>query len=84
MLSCKEVSRLVSESLDQRLSLWQRMQVWLHLRMCKLCSRFRQQTLFLGRAARHYLSIAGESAPEAQLTATAKDRMKQALRSGAQ
>lgn len=82
MLTCKEVSRLVSDSLDRKLSVWQRAQVWMHLRMCDLCRRFRKQTLFLGVAARHLLTLAEDvDAPaEGRLDAAAKDRIKQALR----
>ena len=57
MLSCQEVTRLVSESLDNNsLTFWQRMQVRLHLLMCSLCSRFRKQAEFLRQAARRYTS----------------------------
>ena len=59
MMSCKEVSRLVSESLDRKLSIWQRMQVRMHLMMCGMCTRFRKQTLFLHAAAKRYLSRHG-------------------------
>lgn len=47
MLSCKEVTSLVSQSLDQKLALRQRMAVRFHLMMCKLCSRYRKQLLFI-------------------------------------
>jgi len=43
MLSCKETARLVSDGLDRRLSLWQRMNLRLHLMMCGACSAYRRQ-----------------------------------------
>ena len=82
MLSCKEVSHLVSESLDRKLSLWQRIQVRLHLLMCRFCSRFRKQSLFLRDAARHYLSAVeeAETGPSTALSPEARDRIKQSLK----
>jgi hypothetical protein len=85
MLSCKEVSHLVSESLDRKLPLWQRVQVRLHLFMCRFCSRFRQQVLFLREAARNYLLAVEETEPTAAATTLspeARERMKRSLRSG--
>lgn len=83
MLSCKEVSRLVSESLDRSLPLWQRAQVWMHLLMCRFCSRFREQTIFLRDAARRYFPASEVTAaqPGVGLSAEARDRIKQSLRS---
>jgi len=82
MMSCKEVSRLVSESLDRKLSIWQRMQVWMHLMMCGMCARFRKQTLFLQSAAKRYLGIMDEAKRDLsdQLTTEARDRIKQSLK----
>lgn len=83
MLSCKEVSHLVSESLDRKLSFWQRIQVRLHLLMCGLCSRFRKQTLFLRDAARHYLMAVEadtEDTASPGLSPEARDRIKRSLK----
>jgi len=56
MLTCKEVSKLVSLALDRRLPLNKRMAVRLHLLVCKMCSRYQQQLKFIHRAARDYYS----------------------------
>jgi len=40
MRSCKEISKLVSGSLDRPLSFRDKMEVWMHLRMCRLCNAF--------------------------------------------
>jgi hypothetical protein len=82
MLSCKEVSHLVSESLDRKLPLWQRIQVRLHLLMCRFCSRFRKQTLFLRDAARHYLMAVEETetGPGTALSPEVRDRIKRSLK----
>lgn len=82
MLTCKEVSQLVSELLDRQLPLWQRVQVRMHLFMCRFCSRFRKQTLFLRAAARHYLSAVEmtENGSGTALSLEASNRIKKSLK----
>ena len=81
MLSCKDVSYLVSESLDRKLSFWQRLQVRLHLLMCRFCSRFRKQTLFLRDAAHHYLlAVEDTEAASPGLSPEARERINQSLK----
>ncbi len=43
MFNCKEVSKLVSQSMDRELSFSKRMGVRFHLMMCRYCARFGQQ-----------------------------------------
>jgi anti-sigma factor RsiW len=39
-LSCKEASRLISQSMDQKLTLAQRAALRVHLSACEACTRF--------------------------------------------
>lgn len=55
MLSCKDVSRLLSESQDRRLSVSERLKLEMHLAMCRGCSNFRKQMDFLRDACRRYV-----------------------------
>jgi len=43
IFNCKEVSQLVSQSMDRELSFTKRMGVRFHLMMCRYCARFGQQ-----------------------------------------
>jgi len=43
MLMCKEATRLISEGLDRRLSLWQRISLRLHVMMCDACAAYKRQ-----------------------------------------
>ncbi|KAA3649448.1 MAG: zf-HC2 domain-containing protein [Proteobacteria bacterium] len=52
MLSCKEVSYLISEEQDRDLGIVERMQLELHLAMCKGCTNLRKQMSFLRGAIR--------------------------------
>lgn len=50
MKSCQEVSMLVSQSLDERLPWYQRLQVRLHLLLCSACTQFERQVSFIRHA----------------------------------
>jgi hypothetical protein len=52
MMTCKEVSTLVSMGDVESAPAMRRMGVWLHLAMCRHCRAFRQQLVVIGRAAR--------------------------------
>ncbi|PPC92298.1 MAG: hypothetical protein CTY35_12930 [Methylotenera sp.] len=43
MLTCKQASQLISQSLDHPLSWYELMQLRLHLMMCGACNRFKKQ-----------------------------------------
>jgi hypothetical protein len=45
MLSCKDVTRLLSEAMDRSLPLGKRIGVRLHLLICKFCARYERQLL---------------------------------------
>jgi hypothetical protein len=49
-LTCKEVSRLVSEGFDRRLGWSERVRVRIHLAICDGCTNFNKQMLFLRKA----------------------------------
>jgi hypothetical protein len=52
MLSCKEATQLVSQGLDRRLGLCERVALRLHLLICDGCTHFRKQATFLRKAMR--------------------------------
>lgn len=54
MLSCKEVTHLLSEGQDRKLFLRERFALEMHLAMCKGCTNFRKQMDFLRTACRRY------------------------------
>jgi len=83
MLSCKEVSRLVSESLDYKLPLWKRMNLWMHLGMCKLCWRFCKDLNHLHDETRQLADEVeyDEVEPDVKLSADSRERIKRRLAS---
>jgi len=50
MLTCKETAELVSKEVDDRLSLKERLDLRLHLMMCRGCRNYRSNVRFLRRA----------------------------------
>ena len=52
MLTCKDASRLLSQSMDQPLPRLKRMELRVHVWLCSACSNFEKQLMFLRQAAR--------------------------------
>ena len=54
LLSCKDVSHLVSQMQERSLGPFERWKLRLHLAACDACMRFEQQMRFLREAMRKY------------------------------
>lgn len=54
MRSCRDISVLVSQGLDKKLSLSERVSTTLHLALCSRCRNFQKQSQFLRKTAQHY------------------------------
>jgi predicted anti-sigma-YlaC factor YlaD len=50
MLSCKQVSRIVSQGLDRELGFSERVRLRVHLAICEGCTNFSRQMAFLREA----------------------------------
>ena len=82
MLSCRDVSQLVSESMDRKLSMSQNIEIKMHLFMCKFCSRFKKQVFSIRQAIRDNADLIGEGAEQDALCREAKERIKRSLQNG--
>ena len=79
MLTCKEAAELISRSLDEKLPIWRRLSLWLHVTLCRFCRRYRRDL--------HQIHRAVGSAPDGELPADsghhlsdeARDRIRQRL-----
>lgn len=80
MLSCKEVSVLVSQSQERRLIWRESMALRMHLLMCQACSRFARQMKFLRIAAHRLAETYAEVETAVRLPEPARERIAQALR----
>lgn len=80
MYNCKEVSEMVSESMDRALPFYQRVLMRLHLLMCKYCARYREQLETI-RAASRYEQLHGKELDDSQaLSNDGKERLKEFLK----
>jgi hypothetical protein len=83
MRNCREISELVSESMDRPQRNIDRMETWLHLKFCPGCRRFAQQLEIIRLGiARLWEESAAELADtsDAYLSDVAKDRILERLR----
>ncbi|HTQ01746.1 MAG TPA: anti-sigma factor [Casimicrobiaceae bacterium] len=54
LVSCKDVSRLLSQEHEKPMSRWARVRVNWHLAVCSMCRAFDKQLGFLRQAMRRY------------------------------
>ena len=47
MLSCEDTTHLVVKKAYEKLGMWDRMRIFMHLSMCKYCSLFEKQNKFI-------------------------------------
>ena len=80
MFSCKDVSQLVSESMDRELPFYQRVLMRMHLLMCKYCARCREQFEAI-RAASYHEELHGKELDDSRtLSNDGRERLKKFLK----
>ena len=80
MLSCKQASQLISQSLEQPLVMRERFALKLHLLICKYCRRFRQQLQAIGVALK-LTARAIENDDTIKMPSETKQRLIQSIES---
>ena len=60
MLSCQQVTRLVSQGLDRELGFAERVRLRVHLAICDGCTNFTKQMAFLRKAVARLGSQTGK------------------------
>ena len=53
-MSCKEITLLLSEAQDRKLSVAEKLKLEMHLAMCQGCKAYKGQLVFLRQACRRY------------------------------
>ena len=80
MLSCKDASQIISQSLDRKLTLRERFQLQIHLVLCKFCKRFSQQLEIMCVNVRAVVNSV-ESDNTIKMPSSAKERIADAFKS---
>lgn len=79
MLDCKHASHLLSQSMDRKLTLGERVGLWVHLLMCEACTQFARQMALLRQAVRQWTALVEHDA-SIRLPDEARYRIRQSLR----
>jgi uncharacterized protein (UPF0262 family) len=79
MYSCKEVSQLISESMDRTLPFYQRVLMQLHLMICKYCARCKVHFEAIRAASIHEELHGSELDASRGLSNDGKERLKKFL-----
>ncbi len=79
MFNCKKVTRMVSDSLDHKLPLYQRFGIRIHLMMCKLCSRYKDQLLLMRKIIGPKMMDKKETDLSIKLSSKARERIKRLM-----
>jgi len=79
--TCKETTEMLSQSLDRPLSLYERINLKLHLLICVWCERYKNQLSFIREALQHHTGLddVSEASPAMSLSTDARERIKRAL-----
>ena len=80
MLSCKDASQIISQSLDRQLTTRERFALKLHLLICRYCKRFSQQIQAIRVALKQAIN-AVENDDSIKMSSETKKRLLQSIES---
>ena len=81
MLNCKDMTKLISDSLERKISVRQRMELWLHIMMCGMCRRFRSNIIELRKRVRRSKTLLDQyDADAAPMPLATKARLEDAIK----
>ena len=77
---CREIVKIITASLDGKVSWKERILMKIHLFSCDPCVNLLKQFKFMRTAIDHHSHHAEEATEQPQLTSDARDRIKQTLK----
>ena len=79
-MNCKQASQVISQSLDRKLSLRERLALKFHLVICKACKQFNQQLIAL-RSTFNRLTATIENDTSIRMPSETKSRLLKSIES---
>ena len=80
-ITCEDTSPLISEGLDHDLPFTKRMRLWAHLAICGMCKNCMAQMNTIRSLARSLGNEDSDSSSSEGLSAEAREKIKQAMKS---
>lgn len=80
MLTCEEASKLISEAMDHTLPFLERVNLRLHILLCKVCPTYMRQLHLLRDLLRKWASYSGRFLSDKELSPESKAKIKERLR----
>jgi hypothetical protein len=80
---CKDITKLISDSMERKLSLWQRIDLRTHLILCGFCRKFQANVLVLRKLATSTIAFSEknyDASEKPKLSVEAKTRIRNAIR----
>jgi hypothetical protein len=77
---CEVISQKISESMDHKISLFDRLKIRVHLLGCKFCQRFEKQLIIMKKMLEKRENELEEPPAGPKLSSDAKQRMKQKMK----
>ena len=74
--ACKEASKIASDSLDRKLTLWERLKLQIHISMCGKCKNCNKTMKLIRRASK---LISQSRSGEIRLTDKQRETLRKAL-----
>lgn len=80
MFNCRQVAQKLSLAMDESLPWYERLMIWMHLRMCFYCARFARQIRLLRNFCEHFASEEHPTETSPCLPGEARERMIENLK----
>lgn len=64
MLSCRKATELVEKKLDNKLSILEKVQLYMHTRMCNACRHYEQQSKLIDEALKRHANGSSKEIPK--------------------
>lgn len=80
-MNCKDMTKLISDSLETKISVRRQFELWLHIIMCGMCRRFRSNIIMLRQRVRNSKASLDQVAiPPSSMPPAAMARLEEAVK----